>query len=92
MTAVREGVDRLRAAADDGSVERLCRDLGVSVLTVFGSAVRDARTARDLDVAALPVPGSGLDAVAVAMALVDPTGGAPVDLSDLGRAGPLLRG
>lgn len=90
-TRVQSGLQRLSTAAADGRLERLCHELGVSVLTVFGSAARDAGSARDLDVGALPVPGSRLDPVAVAAALVDLTGGAPVDLADLGRAGPLLR-
>lgn len=51
MTAVQTALARLRSAEADGSLRRLCDELGVDLLTIFGSAVRDPATARDLDVA-----------------------------------------
>lgn len=91
MTSPRHGLRRLRAAAESGELEALCRRRGVSVLTVFGSAVRDAQAARDLDVAALPKPGGVLDLPALVVALTDLAALQEVDVADLGRADPVLR-
>lgn len=91
MTSPLHGLRRLRAAADSGELEALCRRHGVSVLTVFGSAVRNPQAARDLDVAALPEPGRVLDLPALVVDLTDLAGLQEVDLADLGRADPVLR-
>lgn len=42
---------RLRDAEVFGSLALLCDELGVALLTIFGSALRDPATAGDLDVA-----------------------------------------
>jgi predicted nucleotidyltransferase len=91
MTSPAEGLLRLRAAAETGALDAVCARHAVSVLTVFGSVLRTPETARDLDVAALPVPGGALDLPALVVALTDLTGTQHVDVADLGRADPVLR-
>lgn len=91
MTSPGEGLLRLQAAAETGALDVLCAQHAVSVLTVFGSVVHTPATARDLDVAALPEPGSSLDLPALVVALTDLTGTQHVDVADLGRADPVLR-
>jgi predicted nucleotidyltransferase len=91
MTPPAEGLLRLQAAAETGALDVLCAQHAVSVLTVFGSAVRTPGTARDLDVAALPEPGASFDLAALTVALVDLCGTQDVDVANLGRADPVLR-
>ena len=90
MASPSEGLRRLRAAAADGGLDALCARHAVSVLTVFGSVVSRPATARDLDVAALPLPRQLLDVPALAVELSDLTG-QDVDVADLSRASPVLR-
>ena len=91
MTSPLDGLRRLRAAAESGELEQLCQRHGISVLTVFGSALRDPQTARDLDVAALPEPGRVLDLPGLIVDLTDLAGLQAVDVADLSRADPVLR-
>lgn len=42
---------RLRAEADDGSLESFCLDTGIDLLVLFGSAHVDATNANDVDLA-----------------------------------------
>lgn len=84
-------LDRLRDAAHDGRLGVLCRRHGVRVLTVFGSAVRQGASPRDLDVAI----GFERRAAADVLSLLDDlgalTGSDDVDLLVLNRAGPVAR-
>lgn len=90
-TDPRRALHRLRAAADDGRLEELCRRHGVRVLTVFGSAIRPDADARDLDVAVGFEPHSSGDVLALLDELAVLTGSDDVDLLVLGRAGPVAR-
>ncbi|MDO5696927.1 MAG: hypothetical protein Q4G51_03025 [Dermatophilus congolensis] len=51
MDAVERAVAQLTQGVADESLAQLCRDLGLKLLTMFGSAVRDPSTARDVDLA-----------------------------------------
>lgn len=84
---------RLVAAADSGDVARLCRDLGIRLLVVFGSASRAATRdgASDVDVAFSRVAGQQLDAAEVAIALTGLAGSEHVDVLDLDAAGIVAR-
>jgi predicted nucleotidyltransferase len=82
-----EGLARLRAAARSGVLDELCARHRVLVLTVFGSAARGDRRARDLDVAVITEPGLAFDAVGLVTELVELTGVDAVDLAHLNRGG-----
>lgn len=84
-------LDSLRAAAEDGRLEELCRRHGVRVLTVFGSAVRPDAVPRDLDVAVGFEPHTTGDVLALFDDLSVLTGSDDVDLLVLERAGPVAR-
>lgn len=91
MSGVEDAVTRLRTEGADGSLARLCEGLGIDLLTLFGSALRDPATAGDVDVAygrrRDREPVSHLDVV---NALGERYGDA-VDVMDV-DAGPLLPG
>lgn len=86
-----QGLAQLRVAAASGELDDLCQRHAVRVLTVFGSAGRGERDARDLDVGVLAEAGQPFDAAALVTDLVELTGVDRVDLAHLNRAGPVLR-
>ncbi|MPQ96451.1 hypothetical protein GB931_00635 [Modestobacter sp. I12A-02628] len=81
---------RLTAAADDGSLADLARDCRAELVTVFGSALRDAVLARDIDVA-VSLPHGSRTLLALHGALADLTGSDAVDVLVLDGAGPTAR-
>ena len=85
-----EGLARLRAAAHTGELEALCRRHHVRVLTVFGSAARDAPAARDLDIGVLLERSATIDHLGLIGDLERVTE-TNVDLVHLNPAGPVLR-
>jgi predicted nucleotidyltransferase len=85
-----EGLARLRAAADAGELDVLCRRHRIRVLTVFGSAARDDPTARDLDVGVLLEPCVSIDYLPLIRDLELLTA-ADVDVVHLNEASPVLR-
>ena len=88
--SVAESLDRLRAAADDGRLDGLARRHGVTLLTVFGSALRTPERARDLDVAmSLPAGTHGL--LALVGELAGLTASDDVDVLVLDGASPTAR-
>lgn len=84
-------MQRLRAAADDGRLDELCRRHGVRVLTVFGSAARPDTEPRDVDVAVGFEPSAGGDVLALLDELTVLTGSDELDLMVLAHAGPVAR-
>lgn len=80
----------LRAAAQDGRLDRLCSTADLDLVVVFGSALDDA-DARDLDVAVLPHDPSTFDVVSCTTAFIDLLHLDAVDVTDLSRAGVLVR-
>ena len=84
-----EALVRLRAAADDGRLEAVCRARGVRLLTVFGSAVRDVERARDLDVAVSLAADA--DLLGLVGDLLDVAGTDMVDVMVLDGASPTAR-
>jgi len=86
-----EALERLVAAAADGSLDELCAQLGVRLLGAFGSArLADPSTApHDLDVAVSLVPGSS--PLALLDALVRLTDCDTIDLTVIDDAGPVVR-
>ena len=85
-----EGLARLRAAADAGELDRLCRRHRIRVLTVFGSAARDEPAARDLDIGVLLERGTEIDYIGLIDDLQRITE-ANIDVVHLNPAGPVLR-
>ncbi len=81
----------LRQAADDGRLDELCVRHRIRILTVFGSAVRDPATARDLDVAVAFERGSPPDLLALIDDLTVLTSSDDLDILVLDRAGPVAR-
>lgn len=86
-----DALDRLHAAASQGTLGRLCRRHGVRVLTVFGSVLRADAAPRDLDVGVLFEPDRDGDLLAVVNALIELTDCETLDVMDVGRAGPVAR-
>jgi predicted nucleotidyltransferase len=86
-----EGLARLRAAAESGELDALCRRHHIRVLTVFGSAARGEPTARDLDIGVMTEPGAPFDIIDAINDLIDLTHVNDVDLAHLNRGGPLIR-
>lgn len=86
-----EALTRLYRAADDGRLAEVCQRLGVVLLTVFGSAARDASSARDLDVAALFEQRTRTAPLDLVNELVAITGTEQVDLMVLDEADPIAR-
>lgn len=91
VTTPAEGLARLRNAAASGELDALCARRSVRVLTVFGSAARGERHARDLDVGVFSEPSRPFDVVALINDLVELTGVENIDLVHLNPAGPVLR-
>ncbi len=88
--SVAESLDRLRAAADEGRLDDVARRHGITLLTVFGSALRTPEQARDLDVAvSLPAGTHGL--LALVGELADLTASDDVDVLVLDDASPTAR-
>ncbi|SDQ35379.1 hypothetical protein [Quadrisphaera sp. DSM 44207] len=87
--SIAEAFTRLRSAADDGRIERICRLHGVRLMTVFGSAVRDAEHAHDLDIAVSLAPDA--DLLGLVGDLLDLTGTDLVDVMVLDDASPTAR-
>lgn len=85
-----EGLVRLRAAADSGSLDALCERYAIRVLTVFGSAGRAEPQARDLDIGVFFEHGR-TPALLDLMVELDGVTGADNDVVHLNRAGPVLR-
>ncbi len=88
-----EGLDRLREAAASGALDRVCEQLGISMLIVFGSATTPdpAFAPRDLDVAVGLHDTAATDVIDVINALIDLTGTTDVDVMDLAAAGVVAR-
>ena len=85
-----EGLVRLRAAADSGSLDALCERYAIRVLTVFGSAGRAEPQARDLDIGVFFEHGE-TPALLDLLVELDGVTGAENDVVHLNRAGPVLR-
>ena len=85
------GLARLRAAAEDGSLDELCARQNVRVLTVFGSVVRPDAAPRDLDIAVRFEPASSVDVLGLLDELSRLTGSDDIDLMVLDHAGPVAR-
>lgn len=85
-----EGLARLRAAADAGELDALCRRHRIRVLTVFGSAARGEPGARDLDIGVLLEGGARIDYLGLIDDLQQITQ-ANIDVVHLNPAGPVLR-
>ncbi len=88
-----EGLERLRAASATGRLDRVCEQLGIEMLVVFGSAVDPDRVGRpgDLDLAVRRRTDAPGDLRDVVNALIDLTGTSDVDVLDLGAAGVVAR-
>ncbi|MPZ87905.1 MAG: hypothetical protein GEU81_07485 [Nitriliruptorales bacterium] len=83
----REALARLRAAAEDGRLEPLCRRHGIRLLGAFGSATDPAWPGpRDLDIAVEFERGANGDIIALMNDLMALTRFDRIDLLDLGRA------
>ncbi|KAA2261907.1 hypothetical protein F0L68_14425 [Solihabitans fulvus] len=89
MSESREAFERLCGAATTGELGVLCRRFGVTLLVVFGSAVRPDGTPRDLDIAVRFSNHSDV------LGFLDQVGALAgtmrVDLMNLDRAGPVAR-
>ena len=88
--SVADSLDRLSAAADDGRLDELARRHGVTLITVFGSAVRTPERARDLDVA-VSLPAGPHALLALVGELADLTASDDVDVMVLDDASPTAR-
>lgn len=84
-------LERLVAAARDGSLDALCARHDVRIVTVFGSAAGPGSTPRDLDVAVRFTPGRRGDVLALLDDLSRLTGSDDVDLLVLDDAGPVAK-
>lgn len=91
MATPLDGLTALQSAADSGELDALCARHRIRVLTVFGSAARGERTARDLDIGILFEPDAKPDTLAVMGELIDLAGTEDVDLVHLNRGGPVIR-
>lgn len=87
----RTALQRLEKAAGDGRLDAMAQRHGVRVLTVFGSAIRNAADPRDLDVAVGFEPGQRGDLLALLDDLSRLTGSDDLDLLVLDDAGPVAR-
>ncbi len=90
MATPAEGLARLRAAADTGELDALCRRHRIRVLTVFGSAAREDPAARDLDIGVLLERGAEIEYLGLIDDLQRITE-ANIDVVHLNPAGPVLR-
>lgn len=80
-----------QAAAGDGRLDALCADLGIDVLTVFGSALVDPSTARDLDIGIGYLVTAERDVVRTVTELMALAGTDDVDVLVLDEAGPTAK-
>jgi predicted nucleotidyltransferase len=87
MAEARQALERLRAAAEDGRLEQLCRRHGIRILGVFGSTLDpDWPEPGDLDVAIEFERDVDGDIVAVVNDLIDLTRFTDIDVLNLSRA------
>lgn len=84
----RRALDRLRAAPACCELGELCHRYEVSLLVAFGSTVRGERHPRDLDLAVI---ADSPDVVGLVDDLTDLAGLTAIDLTDLRRAGPVVK-
>lgn len=89
MATPRQGLDTLRQAAATGRLDALCDRHGIDLLVAFGSATEGADVPRDLDVAVLA--GRDTDLAALTADLMRLIGCSTVGVTDLRRAGPVVR-
>lgn len=85
-----QGLARLRASADAGALDALCRRHRIRVLTVFGSAARAEPDARDLDIGVLAEPGAVIDLLGL-IGDLDRLTEANIDVVLLDGGGPVIR-
>jgi predicted nucleotidyltransferase len=90
VASIPEAVARLRAAAEDGSLDALCDRHQIDLMGIFGSAVRSEHP-RDLDIAVRYVAGTSPDVLDFLDELSVLGDTSTIDLLDLGRAGPVAR-
>jgi predicted nucleotidyltransferase len=87
MAEARQALERLRAAAEDGRLEQLCRRHGIRILGVFGSTLDpDRPNPGDLDIAVEFERDVEGDIVAVVNDLIDLTRFTDIDVLNLSRA------
>lgn len=86
-----DGLDRLRAAAASGELDKFCQRHHIRAMTAFGSTIRRGWEARDLDVAVLCEPGSRWDHLKAWQELATLAETETVDLVCLDRAGAVLK-
>lgn len=90
MPSVPEVLHELRTDRGSGRLQRLCADLSIDLLVLFGSAVRHPDHAADVDLAYLPRHGAQVDHLEVVNTLQG-TYGDLLDIMPLHRAGPVAR-
>lgn len=91
MSEVRAALARLRELPEP-ELERLCRDLDVRVLTVFGSALDPSvPDPADLDLGVVFEPGADHDVLGLLEVLVGRLGSERLDILDAGRASETAR-
>lgn len=91
METTAHALRRLRSAAVDGGLRRLCAEHRVELLVVFGSAVTDADSARDLDVAVRFGAYRAERVLPLLERLMALTRSDTIDLLVLDTAGPVVR-
>jgi predicted nucleotidyltransferase len=88
--APRAVLDELRRLHEAGGLAATCRELGIRLLVVFGSATDDeVEEPQDLDLAVLLEPGR--DIVSVVAAMMSWLGSDAIDVLDLSRADVVAR-
>ena len=89
----REALDRLRALASSGDLDRFCADRGLRLLVAFGSATEpeQAEDAQDLDIAVAFEPGAVRDLPRLIVDISELLGLTALDVVDLDRASIVLR-
>lgn len=90
MTDPRQALERLRHAADNGDLAALCQRHGITLLVVFGSAIRPDAVPHDLDLA-LRFETDSPDVLGFLDEVSALAGTSQIDLMDLNRAGPVAR-
>ncbi len=91
MATPREGLAKLRSAADTGELTELCYRHAIELMTVFGSVLDETRDPRDLDVAVNLAFHATPDMFAVTDDLISLTKVDSVDVLHLNRAGVVAR-